>query len=150
MSRGAMEMRSGLLAYLQDYGRTNGTGLAAIAAYGARPVLAARAIEQHRARFLESLPLEEVQAIAQSEINLNALSSHALVELDTEQRMAMPQLSEAAELAIENIALEILDIECLELQRTRSRDYREIPVWDLWRALQAAYLAGMVDHRRNG
>lgn len=64
--------------------------------------------------------------------------------------MAMPQLSEAAELAIENIALEILDIECLELQRIRSKDYREILVWDLWRALQAAYLAGMVDHHRNG
>ncbi|KNE24880.1 hypothetical protein AFM18_23930 [Achromobacter spanius] len=64
--------------------------------------------------------------------------------------MAMPQLSEAAELAIENIALEILDIECLELRRIRSKDYREIPVWDLWRALQAAYLADMVDHHRNG
>lgn len=62
----------------------------------------------------------------------------------------MPQLSEAAELAIENIALEILDIECLELQRIRLKDYREIPVWDLWRALQVAYLAGMVDHHRNG
>lgn len=62
----------------------------------------------------------------------------------------MPQFSEAAELAIENIAQEILDIECLELQRNRSKDYREIPVWDLRRALLAAYLAGMVDHYRNG
>jgi len=64
--------------------------------------------------------------------------------------MGMPQLSEAVELAIENIAMEILDIECLERRRVRSKDYREIPVWDLWRALQAAYLAGMVDHHRNG
>ncbi|MGE8449373.1 MAG: DUF6900 domain-containing protein [Pseudomonadales bacterium] len=64
--------------------------------------------------------------------------------------MAMPQLSEVAELAIENSALEILDIESLEFQMIRSKDYREIPVRDLWRALQAAYLAGMVDHHRNG
>lgn len=64
--------------------------------------------------------------------------------------MAMPQLSEAAELAIANIALEILGIESLERNRTRSKDYPESPVWDLWRALQAAYLAGMVDHHRNG
>ena len=35
--------------------------------------------------------------------------------------MGMPQLSEAAELAIENIAMEILDIECLELRRVRSK-----------------------------
>lgn len=84
MSQGAMEMRSGLLAYLQGYGRTNRTGLAAIVAYGAWPVLAAREIEQRMARFLESLPQEEVQAIAQSEINLNELASQVLVELDTE------------------------------------------------------------------
>ncbi|WP_447577080.1 MULTISPECIES: DUF6900 domain-containing protein [Achromobacter] len=64
--------------------------------------------------------------------------------------MGVPQLSEAAEAAIENIALEILDIECLEFQRIRSKDYREISVWLLWRALQAAYLAGMVDHHRSG
>jgi hypothetical protein len=64
--------------------------------------------------------------------------------------MAIPQLSEAAERAIENIALELLGIESLERSRIRSKDYPEIPIWDLWRALQAAYLAGMVDHHRNG
>lgn len=64
--------------------------------------------------------------------------------------MAMPQLSEAAELAIENIALEILGIESLERSRFRPNDYPEFPLWDLWRALQAAYLASMVDHHRNG
>jgi len=47
-------------------------------------VLAAREIEQRMARFLESLPLEEVQAIAQLEINLNKLASQVLVEVDTE------------------------------------------------------------------
>lgn len=109
MSRTANEMQSGLIAYLQGYGRNNRAGLSAIAAYGAWPVLAAQEIEQRMARFLESLPLDEVRAIA----------------------------------------LEILDIECLELQRIRSKDYREISVWDLWRALQAAYLAGMVDHHRS-
>lgn len=62
--------------------------------------------------------------------------------------MAMPKLSEAAEQAIENIALEILDVESLEYRMIRSKDYREITVWQLRRALQAAYLAGMVDHHR--
>ena len=36
------------------------------------------------ARFLESLPLDEVQAIAQSKINLNELASQVLIELDRE------------------------------------------------------------------
>ena len=64
--------------------------------------------------------------------------------------MAMPQLSSTAKLAIENIALEILDMECTELQWISFKNYHEIPACDLWRALQAAYLAGMVDHHRNG
>ena len=41
MSRAASEMQSGLIAYLQGYGRNNRAGLSAIAAYGAWPVLAA-------------------------------------------------------------------------------------------------------------
>ncbi|MFF7060607.1 hypothetical protein ACFY89_28340 [Achromobacter spanius] len=84
MSRTANEMQSGLIAYLQGYGRNNRAGLSAIAAYGAWPVLAARETEQRMARFLESLPLDEVRAIAQSEINLNELASQVLVELDRE------------------------------------------------------------------
>ena len=47
-------------------------------------MLAAQEIEQRMARFLESLPLEEVRAIAQSKINLNELASQVLAELDTE------------------------------------------------------------------
>jgi hypothetical protein len=77
-------MQSGLIAYLQGYGRNNRAGLSAIAAYGAWQVLAAQEIEQRMARFLESLPLEEVRAIAQSKINLNELASQVLAELDTE------------------------------------------------------------------
>ncbi|CAB3732501.1 hypothetical protein [Achromobacter kerstersii] len=84
MSRTANEMQSGLIAYLQGYGRNNRAGLSAIAAYGAWPVLAAQEIEQRMARFLESLPLDEVRAIALLEINLNELASQVLVELDRE------------------------------------------------------------------
>jgi hypothetical protein len=84
MSRVASEMQSGLIAYLQGYGRNNRAGLSAIAAYGAWPALAARETEQRMARFLEALPLEEVRAIAQLEINLNELASQVLAELDTE------------------------------------------------------------------
>ncbi|AOU91569.1 uncharacterized protein AruCF_0678 [Achromobacter ruhlandii] len=84
MSRAASEMQSGLIAYLQGYGRHNRAGLSAIAAYGAWPALAARETEQRMARFLEPLPPDEVQAIAQLEINLNELASQVLAELDTE------------------------------------------------------------------
>lgn len=62
--------------------------------------------------------------------------------------MAMPKLSDAAEQEIANIALEHLDVETFERQRVRRKDFPEIPVWDLRRALEAAYLAGMVDHYR--
>ncbi|WP_447577079.1 hypothetical protein [Achromobacter kerstersii] len=84
MSRDECELQSGLTAYLQGYGRNNRAGLSAIASYGAWPVLAARETEQRLARFLESLPLDEVRAIAQSKINLNDLASQVLAELDTE------------------------------------------------------------------
>lgn len=84
MSRATSEMQKGLIAYLQGYGRNNSAGLSAIAAYGAWPVLAAREAEQRMARFLESLPLVEVQAIAQLEINLNELASQVLAEQSAE------------------------------------------------------------------
>ncbi|WP_342066939.1 hypothetical protein [Achromobacter kerstersii] len=84
MNRAASEMRSGLIAYLQGYGRNNRAGLSAIAAYGAWPVLAARETEQRMARLLASLPLDEVQAIAQLEINLNELASQVLAEQSAE------------------------------------------------------------------
>jgi len=151
MTRDESEMKRGLIAYLQGYGGNNPAGLSAIATCGAWPALAARESERRMAQFLESLPLDEVQAIAQSKINLNELAGKVLSQLNTESPpMAMPQLSEAAEQAIENIGLEILDVESFELRQIRSKDYREIPVWILWRALRAAYLAGMVDHHRNG
>jgi len=84
MSRAANELQCGLIAYLQGYGRNNRAGLSAIAAYGAWPVLAARETERRMARFLESLPPDELQAIAQLEVNLNELASQVLVELDRE------------------------------------------------------------------
>lgn len=84
MSRDENELKNGLTAYLQGYGRNNRAGLSAIAAYGAWPALATRETEQRMARFLESLPPDEVQAIAQLEINLNELASQVLAELDTE------------------------------------------------------------------
>ncbi|AZS77380.1 MAG: hypothetical protein E2591_30485 [Achromobacter sp.] len=84
MSRDENELKNGLTAYLQGYGRNNRAGLSAIAAYGAWPVLAARETERRMARFLESLPPDEVQAIVQLEVNLNELASQVLVELDRE------------------------------------------------------------------
>lgn len=84
MSRNENELKNGLTAYLQGYGRNNRAGLSAIAAYGIWPMLAAQEIEQRMARFLESLPLEEVRAIAQSKINLSELASQVLAEQSAE------------------------------------------------------------------
>ncbi|RSE97753.1 hypothetical protein EGU54_23550 [Achromobacter aegrifaciens] len=77
-------MTQGLTAFLQGYGKHDLDGLAAIARYSAWPALAARENERRMARIIESLQLDEVQAIARSEIDLNALARQVLGELDTE------------------------------------------------------------------
>ncbi|WP_063588586.1 hypothetical protein [Achromobacter ruhlandii] len=74
----------GLVAFLQGYGKHDLDGLAAIARYSAWPALAARENERRMARIIESLPLDEVQAIARSEIDLNDLARRVLAELDPE------------------------------------------------------------------
>ncbi|KAG1083753.1 hypothetical protein G6F40_014670 [Rhizopus arrhizus] len=97
MSRAANEVQSGLIADLQGYGRNNRAGLSAIATYGAWPELAARETEQRMARFLESLPPDELQAIAQLEINLNELASQVLAaNLDLQLAANRVQQSRAA------------------------------------------------------
>ncbi|MCP2518448.1 hypothetical protein M5J07_26205 [Achromobacter mucicolens] len=84
MSRDDTAMTQGLTAFLQGYGKHDLDGLAAIARYSAWPALAARESERRMARIIESLQLDEVQAIARSEIDLNALARQVLSELDTE------------------------------------------------------------------
>ncbi|MDH0519732.1 hypothetical protein [Achromobacter xylosoxidans] len=84
MSRADTAMTQGLTAFLQGYGKHDLDGLAAIARYSAWPALAARENERRMARIIESLQLDEVQAIARSEIDLNALARQVLGELDTE------------------------------------------------------------------
>ncbi|MFY2006987.1 DUF6900 domain-containing protein [Achromobacter xylosoxidans] len=61
--------------------------------------------------------------------------------------MAKPTLSEAAQLELLRIAREHLFLETLETRKS-GLDFREQAVWCIRDALQAAYLAGMVDHYR--
>ena len=84
MSRDDTAMTQGLTAFLQGYGKHDLDGLSAIARYGAWPALAARESERRMARIIESLSLDEVQAIARSEIDLNQLARQVLADLDTE------------------------------------------------------------------
>lgn len=84
MRRDDTAMTQGLTAFLQGYGKHDLDGLSAIARYGAWPALAARENERRMARIIESLPLDEVQAIARSEIDLNQLARQVLADLDTE------------------------------------------------------------------
>lgn len=57
----------------------------------------------------------------------------------------MPTLSTIAHTEIENIASTCLGIETLESRNSDSLDFHNVGVWSLKQALEAAYLAGMVD-----
>ena len=61
--------------------------------------------------------------------------------------MAKPTLSPAAQAEIEAIA-QVLAIETLETRNADSLDFHDRAVWVIKEALEAAYLAGMVDHHR--
>lgn len=63
--------------------------------------------------------------------------------------MAKPILSEAAQQELLRIAREHLFLETLEIRKHGSLDFKEQAVWCIRDALEAAYLAGMVDHHRS-
>lgn len=62
--------------------------------------------------------------------------------------MAKPILSPEARREIAEIARVHLHIETLEARRHDSLDFHNLAVWNIEAALEAAYLAGMVDHHR--
>ncbi len=62
--------------------------------------------------------------------------------------MAKPTLSTAAQQVIADIATNVLGLETLEVRNRDHLDFPEAAVWAIQRALEAAYLAGMVDHYR--
>lgn len=62
--------------------------------------------------------------------------------------MAKPTLSPAAKREIAEIARVHLHIETLERRWSDSLDFHDLAVWSVAAALEAAYLAGMVDHHR--
>ncbi|WP_174564760.1 DUF6900 domain-containing protein [Achromobacter insolitus] len=63
--------------------------------------------------------------------------------------MAKPMLSEAAQQELLRIARQYLFLETLETRKHGSLDFKEQAVWCIRDALEAAYLAGMVDHYRS-
>lgn len=62
--------------------------------------------------------------------------------------MAKPELSLEAQREIAEIARVHLRIDTLETRRSDSLDFYDWAVWNIRAALEAAYLAGMVDHHR--
>lgn len=62
--------------------------------------------------------------------------------------MAMVELSMAARAAIADIARSVLNLETLDCRGRAKLVYHELFVGQLRAALEAAYLAGMVDHYR--
>lgn len=62
--------------------------------------------------------------------------------------MAMAELSMAARAAIADIARRVLNLETLDCRGRAQLVYHELFVGQLREALEAAYLAGMVDHYR--
>ncbi len=63
--------------------------------------------------------------------------------------MAKPTLSPAAQEQLRAIAESVLDMETLETRLSDSLDFHDLSVWSVKAALEAAYLAGMVDHHRS-
>lgn len=62
--------------------------------------------------------------------------------------MAKPTLSAAAQGQLDEIAVMVLGLETLETRGQDCLDFHELAVWQIQAALEAAYLAGMVDHYR--
>ena len=62
--------------------------------------------------------------------------------------MAKPTLSPEAIRQIAEIARTVLSVETLEERKSDRLDFHTISVWSILNALEAAYLAGMVDHHR--
>ncbi|MCP2518812.1 hypothetical protein M5J07_28065 [Achromobacter mucicolens] len=62
--------------------------------------------------------------------------------------MAMVELSMAARAAIADISSRVLKLETLECRGSEHLDFHMLTVSQLRAALEAAYLAGMVDHYR--
>ncbi|WP_430622355.1 DUF6900 domain-containing protein [Achromobacter insuavis] len=60
--------------------------------------------------------------------------------------MAKPILSRAAKVEILAIAVQQLGLKTLRRRNSGSLDFHELAVWQIRDALEAAYLAGMVDH----
>lgn len=62
--------------------------------------------------------------------------------------MAKPILSRAAKAEILAIAVQQLGLKTLRRRNSDSLDFHEMAVWRIRDALEAAYLAGMVDRYR--
>ncbi len=69
--------------------------------------------------------------------------------LSKNNRTAMkPELSAQAKAKIENIASTILNISTLEARNSDRLDFYDLAVWSVKEALEAAYLAGNIDHMK--
>lgn len=73
-------------AHLIGYGRADRAALEAISTYRSWRQVAMCELERRLVRLIESLPIEEVEAIASRQINLNELASQALADLDLERK----------------------------------------------------------------
>lgn len=62
------------------------------------------------------------------------------------QTAMKPTLSAQAKAEIENIASTILNISTLEVRNSDRLDFYDLAVWSVKEALEAAYLAGNIDH----
>ena len=60
-----------------------------------------------------------------------------------------PELSPLAKMEIEQIAKQILGLSTLETRNSDRLDFHQHAVWSIADALEAAYLAGMVDHMKH-
>ncbi|MGR9587122.1 DUF6900 domain-containing protein [Pandoraea sputorum] len=109
---------------------------------------------EHLARrvsdYLEGLSDEELGAVGFELVDLKQLAEEILAEtkvMETDDEET-PDLPPKVQEKLEAIAKSALAIPTLKTQYVGKLDFHEVAVWQVEKALEQAYLAGMADHRR--
>lgn len=84
MKKSTAGLEDSLRAHLKGYGRKDRAALDTVVNYTSWSMVAVCERERRVVQFIQSLPIAEVEAIAQRKINLNELARQARVELDQE------------------------------------------------------------------
>ena len=117
--------------------------------------------------FIQIAPAKVLAAVARGEIDLNRIAREELASrglglrgewvgfkaarkvhgVEVQEGMAKVKDEKSTEQIIQKIAADHLSIDTLETRNSDSLDFREVSVWNVKAALQAAFDAGRQIHR---